>query len=119
MFPAFFGLNAFPIGRKVPGICIVFYRSPVLYPKIKNRAEYNSYFAHSENYLVSVITDPDSKIRQTAYEQILKARSTNAQDDLVGNVRAFKKPEKLEIEHPDETVNRNKPNVVKNPRKEG
>jgi hypothetical protein len=69
---------------------------------IKNRVVFNSYFAHSENLLLSMITDSDAKIRRTGYEFILKARSANYQRELVEDVRVFKKPERLEIQHPDD-----------------
>lgn len=69
---------------------------------IKSRVVYNSYFAHSENLLLSMITDSDVNIRRAGFELILKARSSNSQLELVGDVRIFRKPASLEVQHPDE-----------------
>lgn len=53
-----------------------------------------------------MITDPDVKIRRNGYEMVFKARAANSQSNLVGEVRVFKKPESLQIKHPDSIVNR-------------
>lgn len=67
---------------------------------VNARVLYNSYFAHSENLLLSMISDPDIEIRRYGYKQILQARSTNMTRDLVSDVRVFKKPVRLEVKHP-------------------
>lgn len=74
---------------------------------IKSRVLYNSYFAHSENLLLSMITDSDVNIRRAGYELILKARSINSQLELVGDVRIFRKPADLQVKHPDENTQNN------------
>lgn len=66
---------------------------------IKNRVTHNSYFAHYENILLSMITDSDTMIRRAGYEIILKTRLAQSHHDLIDNVRVFKKPERLEIQH--------------------
>jgi hypothetical protein len=47
----------------------------------------NSYFAHSENLLLAMMTDSQKHIQELAFRQILKARKMNK-----NNVRLFKLP---------------------------
>lgn len=56
----------------------------------------NSYFLHSENVLLAMITDDDRNIRRRAYDLIIKARQRD-QGKVVQNVRVFRKPSKTDI----------------------
>lgn len=69
---------------------------------VKERVVWNSYFAHPENVLMSMITDSDSAIRHEGYKLILNTRSNNCMRELVQNVRAFKKPDRLDVHHPED-----------------
>lgn len=78
-----------------------------IFKAIKDRVLYNSYFAHTENLLLSMITDADENIRRAGYTRILEARSSNLQRELVDDVRIFRKPRKLEVQHSDEVKHNN------------
>lgn len=104
--PCFFWIKCFPDWTEGPRHLhriLWFSRSlpKNAFKAIYDRVVYNSYFAHSENLLLSMITDSDVKIRRKGYELILKARLKNSAHDLVSNVRIFKKPAKLEVKHSD------------------
>lgn len=71
-----------------------------IFKVIHERIQYNSYFVHSENLLLSMICDQDLKIRREAYKRILTARTKNTERNLVGDVRVFRKPI-TDVIHPD------------------
>lgn len=63
---------------------------------VKERIEYNSFFAHTENLLLCMICDQDENVRRAAYKIIISCRRKTDEisqcDQQQLNVRAFKKP---------------------------
>lgn len=66
---------------------------------VKARITHNSFFLHSENVLLSMISDNDQIIRRKAYQIILSLRERNVEN---APLRKFKKPKSLSCKHPDE-----------------
>lgn len=62
-----------------------------IYAEIKGTITNNSYFAHSENILLSMITDEDKIIRKLGYDAIILARLTHNVEET-RSVRFFEKP---------------------------
>lgn len=54
---------------------------------VKERVEFNSFFAHSENILLCMLSDEDKLVRRAAYNVIVSIRARNDQQ-----LRVFKKP---------------------------
>lgn len=77
---------------------------------IRDRLLYNSYFLHSENVLLAMITDQNKVIRQKAYKTILSVRQRDVELNknnnnikaVPGSVRVFTKPSKIMFQHSDE-----------------
>lgn len=60
---------------------------------VKERIQFNSFFAHSENVLMSLICDHEKDVRRAAYQIILSTRNENDPDNQNShNLRVFKKP---------------------------
>lgn len=59
---------------------------------IRNKISNNSYFAHSENVLLSMIVDEDEIIRREGYQKIINIRKGSTEYYLLGDVRVFKTP---------------------------
>lgn len=72
--------------------------TPLYYSKyIKEVVGNNSYFIHSENLLLSMITDPKIEIRQKGYLQILKNRQNLGKSS--SHLRIFNKPTRWNINY--------------------
>lgn len=66
--------------------------TPDIVIAVRDRLIYNSYFAHIENVLLSMIADDDQTIREAAFNKIVYRREERLSTELVGNVRKFYKP---------------------------
>lgn len=72
---------------------------------IKERILHNGHFLHSENILLSMITDNDETIRRRAYQIILSLRHRNMNKNVLHHpVRTFSKPSTICFKHPDEAA---------------
>lgn len=76
--------------------------TPALQNSIQNAVNDNFYFSHSENILLTMITDEDANVRKRALDIIYEIRQRSG-----GNTRNFKRPEiiNFESEHYSELIN--------------
>lgn len=63
---------------------------------VRKIIEFNSYFAHCENILLSMLVDSQREVRKMAVDAILKIRSENSES--MTQVRTFEKPTNINYE---------------------